>query len=308
MRHLLGISELSHDDVAALFQKAEFFSKSNPSQSKQHPFWSKTRVLTFFLENSTRTRVSFEVAARALGADVIHFETERSSLHKGETLVDTGKNIAAMGVGAVVFRSDRSGSPWVLAAHAGVPVINAGDGMHEHPTQALLDTWTLQKHWKSLNGRSILLLGDVLHSRVARSNLMLWKRMGVDVAVCGPPTYLPHHMDLRIVPTHELDQALRQVDAVYCLRVQRERAGIATIPSTEEYRRYWGLTTKRAKLLQESTLVLHPGPTNRGVEIDPEVADGAHARILEQVQAGVWIRMAVLDAVAGRAGPGWSAR
>ena len=297
MRHLLGITELSQSDVESIFDRARRFSKAQSAgeSTKGHPFWSKQTLLTFFLENSTRTRLSFEIAAKNLGADVVHFDSDASSLRKGESLVDTGKNIEAMGVGAVAFRSSQSGSPWLLAQHLNIPVINAGDGMHEHPTQALLDTFSLQKHWGQLKGRSILILGDVLHSRVARSNIELWRRFGVDISLCGPPTFLPQHMGLRVVPTAELDSELEQVDAVYCLRVQRERLGVASIPSTQEYREFWGLTRERAKRLNRKALILHPGPTNRGVELDPEVADSKQARILDQVEQGVWIRMGVMD-------------
>lgn len=297
MRHLLGIADLQNSDIDTLFSNAQTFS------NQKHPatsVWKRKKLLTLFLENSTRTVVSFEAAARNLGAEVIHFQAKSSSLQKGETLIDTGRNIQAMGVDGVVLRSDKSGSPQLLAQALSIPVINAGDGMHEHPTQALLDTWTLHKHWGSLQGKRVLLLGDIKHSRVARSNMLLWKRMGMDVSACGPPTFLPLGLDSvwGVKRVTDLDQALETADAVYCLRVQRERMGAMLIPSTTEYRHFWGLTRKRTSLLKKGAVVLHPGPTNRGVEVDPEVADGPHSKIIEQVQNGVWMRMAVLDWVA----------
>ena len=256
-------------------------------------------VANVFYEASTRTRSSFEVAAASLGAHVLNWSVSGSSATKGETLVDTAKNIAALGVSVIVVRHQHSGAANLVAKSVkNVSVVNAGDGQHEHPSQGLLDAYTLRRRWGSLDGKLIAIVGDVLHSRVARSNLHCLRELGARVVVCGPPTLLPTHLEAEgISVTTDLDAALVDVDAVMMLRVQRERQAEALFPSATEYHRRWGLTAKRAGMLKADAVVLHPGPVNRGLELAAEVADGNRSLILEQVENGVAVRKAILEAV-----------
>ena len=255
-------------------------------------------VANVFYEASTRTRSSFEVAAASLGAHVLNWSVTGSSASKGETLVDTAKNIAALGVSIIVVRHQHSGAAALVARSVGCAVVNAGDGQHEHPSQALLDAYTLWRRWGTLAGKRVAIVGDILHSRVARSNLHCLKALGASLVFCGPPTMLPSGLaELGADVTTELDVALERADAVMMLRIQRERQSDALFPSTAEYNARWGLTNERAAKLKPEAVVLHPGPVNRGLELSPEVADGQRSLILEQVENGVAVRKAILEAV-----------
>ena len=265
-------------------------------------------VLQFFAENSTRTRMSFEAATRKLGGVNVSFSAGSSSIGKGETLLDTILTIKQYGVDAIVMRHSSGGSPALVAQVTGRPVINAGDGSHEHPTQALLDTFILAEHWgipfdheKIFAKKTILILGDTLHSRVARSNIHLLTKLGARVILSGPRTLMIKNLDLfpKIDVVDFPDAVIGEVDAVMALRIQFERQGQGLIPSKNEYRHFWGLTRERASLLKEKAAILHPGPLNRGVEIDPEVADSEHSLVLKQVENGVHVRAAVLGKLIG---------
>jgi len=294
MRHLLGIEGLSRADIEGILDLAERHLPGAAGGEAPAPLRGKL-VANMFFEDSTRTRSSFEAAAKALGAEVLNWTAKGSSVSKGETLLDTVRNIEAMGPAAIVMRHAASGAPHLVAKHVGCAVINAGDGTHEHPSQALLDAFTLRRRWGSLEGRTVLIVGDVLHSRVARSNALCLRALGAQVVFCGPPTLLPAYPEvLGARCSTKLDELLPQVDAVMCLRLQLERQGDSLIPSAREYARLFGLNPARAERLKDGALVLHPGPMNRGVEISPAVADGPRSVILEQVRHGVAVRRALL--------------
>lgn len=297
MNHLLSAQELSEAQIRKLFTVARAFApfvKANETI----PLLTKQTVVTLFFENSTRTRTSFELAARKLGGATLSFAAATSSTAKGETLIDTAKNIQAMGPNCIVVRHASAGSPQVLAKSVSVPVVNAGDGFHEHPTQGLLDAFTIEEKLGDLKGKRVVIFGDIAHSRVARSNIYILRRLGARVAVCGPPTLLPPRPDtLGVDFGFHLEQFLPDADVVMALRVQLERQNRMQMPSINEYSRGWGLNRDRARLLKSGAIILHPGPINRGVEIDPEVADGPRSVILDQVFNGVIIRMAVLATV-----------
>jgi len=253
-------------------------------------------VANLFFEDSTRTRTSFEMAAKTLGAEVLNWTAVGSSVSKGETLLDTVRNIEATGPAALVIRHRSSGAPHLVAQHVRCAVINAGDGTHEHPSQALLDAFTLRRHWGRLEGRTVLIVGDILHSRVARSNILCLRALGARVVVCGPPTLLPVGLtEMGAEVTTKLDAVLPEVDAVMCLRLQLERQTESFFPSTREFSRLFGLNAARAERMKPGALVLHPGPMNRGVEVAPAVADGPRSVILEQVANGVAVRRAILE-------------
>jgi aspartate carbamoyltransferase catalytic subunit len=296
MRHLLGIEGWRREELEALLDRADAHLPGGPPASGA----LKGRVVAnLFFEDSTRTRSSFEVAAKALGAEVLNWTTVGSSVSKGETLLDTVRNIEALGPAALVIRHRSSGAPHLVAKHVGCAVINAGDGTHEHPSQALLDAFTLRRRWKRLDGRTVLIIGDVLHSRVARSNLLCLQALGARVVLCGPPTLLPVGLkELGAEVTHHLDPVLPQADAVMCLRVQSERMGESYFPSTREFARLYGLNAARAEKMKPDALVMHPGPINRGVELAPAVADGPRSVVLEQVANGVAVRRAILEVCA----------
>lgn len=259
----------------------------------------KTVVLLFF-EPSTRTRGSFELAAKRLGGETIVLTKEGSSTEKGETLVDTAKNIEAMRPDVLVLRHPSAGSPFVLDQKLGLSIVNAGDGFHEHPTQALLDLMTIQEFKKDLKGLRVLIVGDIAHSRVARSDIYLLKKMGAEVSVCGPPTLLPPKVEKMGVNVYfDLDQAVRNQDVVCALRIQFERFNAGQTPSRGEYARFYGISNRVLGLCKDDVLIMHPGPVNRGVELAPEVADGARSVILNQVGNGVMLRMAVLHLLVG---------
>jgi aspartate carbamoyltransferase catalytic subunit len=297
MKHLLGIAELEQSEIRFLLDTAKAFAP-HVKQGDTIPLLQGKTIVNLFFENSTRTRLSFELAIRKLGAGALNFAASASSVSKGETLIDTAKNIEAMGPHCLVVRHSSAGSPVVLAANVGMPVVNAGDGFHEHPTQALLDAFTMEEKLGSLNGKRVVILGDIAHSRVARSNIHLLRKMGASVAVCAPPTLLPPKPEtLGVDYAYRPENLLRECDVVMALRIQLERQNKMQIPSVAEYSKFWGLNSERAKLLKPGAIILHPGPINRGVELDPEVADGPNSVILDQVFNGVLVRMAVLATV-----------
>ncbi len=293
MKHLLAAADLSPAEIRFLLDAAKKFAAVESA-----PLLQGKTVVNLFYENSTRTRTSFEVAIRKLGAGTLNFSASTSSVAKGETLIDTAKNIEAMGPHAIVVRHASAGSPLYLSKNVSVPVINAGDGFHEHPTQALLDLYTMEEKLGDVKGKRVVILGDIAHSRVARSNIHILRKMGASVAVCAPPTLLPPVPEtLGVDFAYRPEELLREADVVMCLRIQLERQNRMQLPSLAEYSQFWGLSRERAKLLKPGTIVLHPGPVNRGVELDTEVADGPRSAILNQVFNGVLIRMAVLATV-----------
>jgi aspartate carbamoyltransferase catalytic subunit len=293
MRHLLAAADLDPTEIRFILDAAKKF-KSTESP----PLLQGKTIVNLFFENSTRTRTSFEVAIRKLGAGALNFAASTSSVAKGETLIDTAKNIEAMGPHAIIVRHASAGSPLFLSKNVSVPVINAGDGFHEHPTQALLDLYTMEEKLGDMRGKRVVILGDIAHSRVARSNIHILRKMGASVAVCAPPTLLPPVPEtLGVDFAYRPEELLREADVVMCLRIQLERQNRMQLPSLSEYSQFWGLSRERAKLLKPGAIVLHPGPVNRGVELDAEVADGPRSAILGQVFNGVLVRMAVLATV-----------
>lgn len=293
-KHLLALEGMPRQQIEAFFERAAQHEAGRPNDA---PLKGRL-VANLFFEPSTRTRSSFEAAAKSLGADVLNWTIAGSSASKGETLLDTVRNIAALGPFAIVIRHQASGAAAFAAANVPCSVINAGDGRHEHPSQGLLDTFTLWRKWKTFNGRRVLIVGDVLHSRVARSNLHALKALGARVTLCGPRSLVSEGWAaLGAEVDIELDRAIEGADAVMVLRVQRERMADAFFASEREYHQRWGLTIERAQALKPDAVVMHPGPVNRGVEIAPEVADGPRSLILEQVKNGVFVRMAILESV-----------
>jgi len=303
LRHLLGLEELSAEQITALLDMAAQMKAVNQRRIKKLPTLRGVTVLTFFVENSTRTKMSFELAAKRLSADTMGFSASTSSLSKGETLLDTARNLEAMAPDIVVIRHSSSGAPRFLSERIGCGIVNAGDGAHEHPTQGLLDLYTMRDKLGDLRGRKVAIIGDIAHSRVARSNLHGLHKLGADVHVAGPATMLPPGVHALGCTVHaRVEPAIDGADVVMMLRIQRERQGNDLIPHAHEYHRFFGLDAARLQLAQPHALVMHPGPMNRGVEIAPEVADGAQSVILEQVENGVAVRMAVLYAVAATRG------
>lgn len=293
--NLLAIQGMTRAQVDSLLDRA---ARLEAGAESPRSLQGKV-VANLFFEDSTRTRSSFEIAAKRLGAEVLNWTTRGSSVSKGETLLDTVRNIDAMGPHAIVMRHSSSGAAALAARHARAVMINAGDGTHEHPSQALLDAFTLKLHLGSLEGKRILIVGDILHSRVARSNLRCLQLLGAKVALCGPPTLVPPEFAADGAElSFDLDRALEGADAVMMLRVQLERQTDALFPTAREYARRWGLTQARADQLPPGVKVLHPGPMNRNVEIATQVADGPRSLIMEQVRHGVAVRMAVLEACA----------
>ena len=297
-RHLLSAADLDREEATRVLDTAAEMARLTEGRAvKKLPTLRGRTVVNLFFEDSTRTRTSFELAAKRLSADVVNFSAKGSSLSKGESLKDTALTLAAMGADGVVVRHSASGAPHRLA-HSGwirASVVNAGDGTHEHPTQALLDAYTLRKHLGELDGRRVAVVGDVLHSRVARSNVLLLATLGAEVTLVGPPTLLPVGVEhWHCQTSYELDPVLAKSDAVMMLRVQRERMSAAYFPSAREYSRRYGLDARRFGLLPEDALVLHPGPMIRGMEITADVADSERSLIVEQVTNSVYVRMAVL--------------
>jgi aspartate carbamoyltransferase catalytic subunit len=307
-RHLLSAADLSRDEAELVLSTAAEMRSLADRPIKKLPALRGRTVVNLFFEDSTRTRISFEAAAKRLSADVINFSAKGSSLSKGESLKDTALTLEAMGADAVVIRHGASGAPHRLANSGWVrsAVVNAGDGTHEHPTQALLDAFTMWRHLGALDGRRIAIVGDVLHSRVARSNALLLHTLGAEVTLIAPPTLLPVGVDSWPVETsYDLDAVIPKADAVMMLRVQAERMNAAFFPSAREYSRRYGLDGRRMATLQDHTIVMHPGPMVRGMEITADVADSARSVIVEQVTNGVAVRMAVLYLLlSGMEGPG----
>jgi len=296
-RHLLKIEGLYPPEITALLDLAESYVLLNRSGKTQRDLLRGRTLINLFFEDSTRTRTSFELAGKRLGADVINMSVSTSSVNKGETLLDTASTLNAMRCDLLVVRHDQSGAPNLLAQKVSSAVINAGDGTHEHPTQALLDALTLRRRRGTLEGLQVAICGDVLHSRVARSNIHLLTTMGGRVRVVGPPTLIPAEAaDLGVEVFHDMDAGLQGVDVVMMLRLQKERMSSSLVPSAREYFRFFGLDAARLSRAKPDVLVMHPGPMNRGVEIDSAVADDpVHSVIGEQVEMGVAVRMAVLD-------------
>ena len=297
MKHLLSAADLSKKEIQFLMSTAHLMAPL-VRHGESIPLLQGKTIVNLFFENSTRTRTSFELATRKLGANTLNFASSTSSTSKGETLIDTAKNIEAMKPHCLVVRHSSAGSPAILANSVSVPVVNAGDGFHEHPTQGLLDVFTIEEKLGSVKGKRVVILGDIAHSRVARSNIYLLRKLGASVAVCAPPTLLPPRPEILGVDfAYRPESLLKDADVVMALRIQLERQNRMQIPSIAEYSKFWGLSRERAKQLKPKAIILHPGPINRGVELDPEVADGPHSVILDQVFNGVIVRMAVLAAV-----------
>jgi aspartate carbamoyltransferase catalytic subunit len=300
--HLLGIKDLNLEDVNKILQTAHTFLDVINRPIKKVPSLRDITVVNLFFENSTRTRLSFELAEKRLSADIINFSASSSSVSKGETLVDTVNNILAMKVDMVVMRHPKPGAAHFLSQRVKARIINAGDGAHEHPTQALLDAFTIQRKLGSLAGKKVAIVGDILHSRVALSNIYCLQLLGAEVMVCGPPTLLPRHISsLGVRVETDLIKALQWCDVANMLRIQLERQDIQYFPSLREYAMLYGLNAGILDRLNKEILIMHPGPVNRGVEITSEIADGPYSVILNQVESGVAVRMAVLYLLAGRA-------
>jgi aspartate carbamoyltransferase catalytic subunit len=299
-RHLYGIAQLTKAEILELLDAAERWFAMPRDEVKNARVLHGRTVVNLFYESSTRTRTSFEVAGKRLGADVVNVTPQSSSVTKGETLLDTVKNLEALRADAIVLRHPASGAPDFLAPHTRASIVNGGDGAHEHPTQALLDAFTIRRKKGKLEGLAVAICGDILHSRVARSNALLLGALGAEVRLCGPRTLVPRAVE-SLGPTvhafHRIDDAVAGADVVMMLRIQTERLAGAMIASTREYARTFGLNARLLALAKDDAIVMHPGPINRGVEIDPRIADGERSVILDQVEAGVAVRMAVLDAV-----------
>jgi aspartate carbamoyltransferase catalytic subunit len=303
-RHLLSASDLTLEDATLVLDTAAELAQVTDRAVKKLPTLRGRTVVNLFFEDSTRTKTSFELAAKRLSADVINFAAKGSSVSKGETLKDTALTLEAMGTDAVVIRHSWSGAPVNLARIVRGSVVNAGDGTHEHPTQALLDAYTMRQRLGRVEGLRVTIVGDVLHSRVARSNVLLLKTLGADVTLVAPPTLLPTGVDAWPAEiSYDLDAVLPKSDVVMMLRVQRERMGAAYFPSAREYSRRYGLDADRAAVLQDHAIVMHPGPMVRGMEISSDVADGLRSTIVDQVTNGVSVRMAVLYLLLGGSEP-----
>ncbi|MDA2926670.1 aspartate carbamoyltransferase catalytic subunit [Acidobacteria bacterium AH-259-G07] len=301
VKHLLGIEDLTVDDINLILNTSQSFKEISARPIKKVPTLRGKSVINLFYEPSTRTRASFEIAAKRLGADAVNFSVATSSVTKGESLIDTGNNLQSMNPDIIVVRHSAAGAPHLLAQYSKyASIVNAGDGMHEHPTQALLDALTILDHKKKIADLKVAIVGDIAHSRVARSNALLLGKMGAEVWVCGPPTLIPVEFEqYGVTVTYHMKEALQGADVVMMLRTQRERQQEVFYPSVKEYFALYGLERKKMKWPKKSAIVMHPGPINRGVEIDPELADGEYSVILEQVTNGVAVRMAVLFLLLG---------
>ncbi len=302
-KDLLGIADLSPAEISLILDTAESFREVSERPIKKVPTLRGKTVLNLFFESSTRTRSSFEIAEKRLSADTVNFSSSGSSLSKGESLIDTARNLQAMAPDLIVIRHGHPGVPHMLARRVAAGVINAGDGAHEHPTQALLDAFTIRQHKGRLEGLKVAIVGDIEHSRVVRSNIHLLTKMGAQVTVAGPRTMMPVEIDaMGAAVAYTLEDAIRGVDVVMMLRIQLERQSKLLFPSIKEYFNLFGLTRERLKLAKRDVIVMHPGPMNRGVEIASDVADGTDSVILEQVANGVAVRMAVLYLLSGAHG------
>ncbi len=304
-KHLLGIKDLRQEDIQLILSTATQFKEVLQRPVKKVPTLRDVTIVNLFYENSTRTRISFELAEKRLSADVVNFTVSNSSAAKGETLLDTVNNILSMKVDMVVMRHSASGAPHYLAKHIDAAIINAGDGINEHPTQALLDAFSMQEKLGQLAGLKVAIIGDIMHSRVALSNIYLLKKMGAEVMVSGPPTLIPTYlqeaMDIKV--EYNIDKALAWCDVANVLRIQLERQNQPLFSSLREYNMAYGITKQRLDKLSKDIVIMHPGPINRGVEIDSDVADSAHSIILDQVENGVAVRMSCLYLLTGRTNP-----
>jgi len=299
-RHLLGLEGLSAEEITVILDKAEVFKQAMAEGRRKIPLLTGKTCVNLFFEDSTRTRTSFSLAARRLGADMVDFSAATSSLSKGETVIDTAKNLQAMGVDVVVVRHRTPGTPYLLSQNLECSVVNAGDGPHEHPTQGLLDIMTIRQRLGRIAGLTVALVGDIAHSRTARSNIWGLKTLGAHVIVCGPSTLVsPRWEELGVEYSYSLDEILPRVDVLNLLRIQFERQLMRPFPSVREYALLYAMDRHRLARTKDDILILAPGPINRGVEVTPDVADGPHSAILEQVTNGVAVRMAVLWLLAG---------
>lgn len=294
-KHLLGIKQLTKADIELIFTQADHFKEVINRPIKKVPSMRDVTIVNLFFENSTRTRISFELAEKRLNADVLNFTSSSSSVSKGETLIDTVNNILAMKVDMVVMRHPSPGAAMFLQKHINASIINAGDGTHEHPTQALLDAYSIREKIGELEGKKILIVGDILHSRVALSNIYCLQKLGAKVKLCGPPTLMPQNIEsLGVEVEYDIKKALQWCDVANVLRIQLERQDIQYFPSLREYSLYYGINQELLNEIGKDIVIMHPGPINRGVEISSEVADGKNSIILDQVENGVAVRMAVL--------------
>jgi len=299
-KHILGIEHLSKKDIELILNTAESFKEVNLRDIKKVPTLRGKTVINLFYEASTRTRTSFEIAGKRMSADTINISASASSVVKGETLEDTAKNIEAMNPDIIVIRHSASGAPHYLAKRLDCSIINAGDGAHEHPSQALLDLFTIREHKGKIEGLTVAIVGDITHSRVVRSNIYALNKMGATVRVAGPGTMIPPGIErLGVQVFHDINEAIKDADVVMMLRIQLERQGKTLVPTLREYSQFFGLNTENLKLAKPDAIVMHPGPMNRGVEISSYVADGLQNVILDQVENGVAVRMALLYLLAG---------
>ncbi|HOY40278.1 MAG TPA: aspartate carbamoyltransferase catalytic subunit [Chitinophagales bacterium] len=300
-KHVIGIEHLTVDDIQLILQTATQFKEIINRPIKKVPTLRDITIANLFFENSTRTRISFELAQKRLSADIINFSSSSSSVKKGETLLDTVNNILSMKVDMIVMRHASPGAAHYLSERIDAHIVNAGDGTHEHPTQALLDAYSMQEKIGDLNGKKIAILGDIMHSRVALSNIFCLKKLGADVTLCGPSTLIPKHIEkLGVHVSHNIDETLQWCDVANVLRIQLERQNTKYFPSLREYALYFGVNRQRLEKLDKEIVIMHPGPINRGVEITSDVADSEHSIILDQVENGVAIRMAVMYLLANK--------
>jgi aspartate carbamoyltransferase catalytic subunit len=299
-KDLLGIKEISVEDITLILETAAGFKDVLGRDIKKVPTLRGKTAVNLFFEPSTRTRTSFELAAKRLSTDVINFSVPTSSVVKGESLIDTALTVQALGADFIILRHPSAGVPHLLARKLRASVINAGDGTNEHPTQALLDAFTIQEKKRGIEGLDIAIVGDIMHSRVAKSNIYSLTKLGAKIRLIGPPTLIPEEMkEIGVGVFHTMEKGLKDVDVVMMLRIQMERQGKGFFPSTEEYSKNWGLTPERLSLAKDDAIVMHPGPMNRGIEIASEIADGPQSVILEQVTNGLAVRMAVMYLLAG---------
>ena len=302
-KHLLGIKYITREDIELIFETSDQFKEVINRPIKKVPSLRDVTIANLFFENSTRTRISFELAEKRLSADVINFSASSSSVSKGETLLDTVNNILSIKVDMVVMRHPAPGAHMFLSRHIDANIINAGDGTHEHPTQALLDAFSIRERLGSVSGKKIVIVGDIKHSRVALSNIFCLNKLGAEVKLCGPPTLMPKHIEsLGVTIEHDLRKALEWCDVANVLRIQLERQQIKYFPSLREYTLYYGITKSVLDSLSKPIVIMHPGPINRGVEVSSDVADSEHSIILQQVENGVAVRMAVLYLLADKRG------
>ncbi len=302
VKHLLGIKDLTRQDIELIFQTADNFKEVLKRPIKKVPTLRDTTIVNLFFENSTRTRISFELAEERLSADVINFTASASSVKKGETLIDTVNNILAMKVDLVVMRHSACGAPHFLSKHIQAAIVNAGDGINEHPTQALLDSFSIREKLGSVAGKKIAIVGDITHSRVAMCNIYCLKKQGAEVTVAGPPTLIPKYMGeaMGVNVTYNLREALEWCDVANVLRIQLERQSMPLFSSLREYNLFYGISRQLLDSLHKDIIIMHPGPINRGVELNSDVADSKQSIILQQVENGVAVRMAVLYLIAGQ--------